>query len=193
MQIKKEDKKDRILKSAEKLFAEKGYANVSISEIAKDAKVGKGTIYVYFSSKEEILDAVALRIFEEFVDGARYALEMSKNLKEFLELLAEKLSKDVENRSKILAMFHRERLKDRSKYREITSEYRKVFMAAYERYRDEFKIPFDEMFAFMRGIFMSAYTMADNITEESIKIFLKKILLCFFDVQKDMDCGSGAS
>ena len=51
----KTDKYDAILRAAEMLFADKGYARVSIAEIAKAAGVSKGLIYHHFPSKEGLL------------------------------------------------------------------------------------------------------------------------------------------
>lgn len=48
--------KKRILDSSTKLFYERGYNNASMDDIAKDIGVTKGTLYLYFKSKEEILD-----------------------------------------------------------------------------------------------------------------------------------------
>jgi len=44
--------------AAFEMFANRGYASTSISDIAKKAGVSKGLIYHYFSSKEEILEAI---------------------------------------------------------------------------------------------------------------------------------------
>ncbi len=57
------NKRERIVASAAKLFGEKGYHNTTTAEIAESAGVAAGTIYIYFSSKEELLVAV----FEEFL------------------------------------------------------------------------------------------------------------------------------
>jgi len=48
-------KPQQILASAISLFIEKGYQNTKIIDIAEAAGVGKGTVYEYFSSKEELL------------------------------------------------------------------------------------------------------------------------------------------
>ena len=48
--------KKRILDSSTKLFYERGYNNASMDDIAKDIGVTKGTLYLYFKNKEEILD-----------------------------------------------------------------------------------------------------------------------------------------
>ena len=57
------NKRERIIAAAGRLFGEKGYHNTTTAEIAEAAGVAAGTIYIYFSSKEELLVAV----FEEFL------------------------------------------------------------------------------------------------------------------------------
>jgi AcrR family transcriptional regulator len=53
--IKKLEKRKQIAKSTCNLFIEKGFVNISISEIAKIAGIGKGTVYEYFANKEDIV------------------------------------------------------------------------------------------------------------------------------------------
>lgn len=55
------DKHERILKAALKVFAEKGFYNTRISEVAKEANVADGTIYLYFKNKDDLL----ISLFEE--------------------------------------------------------------------------------------------------------------------------------
>ncbi len=47
-------KKDLILESAEKVFLEKGFYPAKIEEIAQNAGIAKGTVYIYFKDKESI-------------------------------------------------------------------------------------------------------------------------------------------
>ena len=56
-------KRDLILDVTEALFIEEGDNHISISKIAKKAGVGKGSIYYYFSSRDEIIDALIERIY----------------------------------------------------------------------------------------------------------------------------------
>lgn len=49
------NKEIAIVEAALKLFKEKGFSAVRIADIAREAGVGKGTVYEYFSSKEELL------------------------------------------------------------------------------------------------------------------------------------------
>lgn len=56
--IDKEEKRCDIALSAIELFCDKGIQQTSIDEIAKSAGVAKGTIYLYFKNKEEIVFAI---------------------------------------------------------------------------------------------------------------------------------------
>ena len=49
------DKRERILAAAERVFARRGFFAARVSEIAKDAGVADGTIYLYFKSKDDLL------------------------------------------------------------------------------------------------------------------------------------------
>lgn len=58
---KNSEKYHRIIEAATKIFAKKGFYPAKISEIAKEAQVADGTIYIYFESKDDIL----ISLFEE--------------------------------------------------------------------------------------------------------------------------------
>lgn len=60
-ELEKEQRRMDILKAAEKLFFSKGYDNVSLNEIAKEVKLGRSTLYLYFENKEELFFAIVLR------------------------------------------------------------------------------------------------------------------------------------
>jgi AcrR family transcriptional regulator len=52
------NKKERIIEAAAQVFARSGYSNASIASIARQANIGKGTVYEYFNSKEDLFFAV---------------------------------------------------------------------------------------------------------------------------------------
>ena len=56
--MKSIDKHRKIIRAAIKVFAKKGFFNARISDIAKEAKVADGTIYLYFKNKFDILISV---------------------------------------------------------------------------------------------------------------------------------------
>lgn len=59
----REDKRRRILDAAVGAFARKGFYRTRISDIARAANVADGTVYLYFESKEHLLDG----LFEDFM------------------------------------------------------------------------------------------------------------------------------
>jgi AcrR family transcriptional regulator len=56
-QVRK-SKKNHIIEAAADVFAQRGYAGASVADIAVKAAIGKGTVYEYFSSKEDLFFAV---------------------------------------------------------------------------------------------------------------------------------------
>jgi AcrR family transcriptional regulator len=70
-------RKDRIMKAAAKVFAERGFSNATVRDIADEADMLSGSLYYYFQSKEEIVEEVLadyldlmLRNYTEALDGA---------------------------------------------------------------------------------------------------------------------------
>lgn len=68
-QRERERKEREIIDAARELFFQKGYDSTSVDEIAARLEIAKGSVYMYFSNKEELFYAVAN-------DGMRIALEM---------------------------------------------------------------------------------------------------------------------
>ena len=64
-------KYDRILDALHQLLEEKNIQNISVSDIARKAEIGKGSIYYYFPSKEAILDALIERNYEKPLKTAK--------------------------------------------------------------------------------------------------------------------------
>jgi AcrR family transcriptional regulator len=62
----KENRRNSILKSARKLFFDKGFKSVTVDKIAAKAGVSKGSVYLYFNSKEEIYAAILIADNIEF-------------------------------------------------------------------------------------------------------------------------------
>jgi len=55
-------KRDAILDAARTLFTQKGYEDTTIADLAREARVAVGTVYLYFHNKHEVYTAVALDI-----------------------------------------------------------------------------------------------------------------------------------
>ena len=60
-----DDRQRAILETAERLLDERGYAGVSVDDLARGAGISRPTFYFYFSSKEEVLLALLDRVVAE--------------------------------------------------------------------------------------------------------------------------------
>jgi AcrR family transcriptional regulator len=70
------DKRDRILDAAQNLFVRYGVKRTSIDEVAREAGIAKGTVYLSFKSKAELFAAIADRLCAStLADVQRIALE----------------------------------------------------------------------------------------------------------------------
>ena len=76
---KSNENKKRIIECALKLINEKGFDNVSVSEITKEAGVSKGAFYIHFKSKEDLIEQEINIFYDEF------KLDEAKSKKERLE------------------------------------------------------------------------------------------------------------
>jgi AcrR family transcriptional regulator len=63
------EKQQKIIETAIKMFAEKGYANTSTSEIAKAAGVAEGTIFRHYGTKDNLLLSVMIPFLKEALPG----------------------------------------------------------------------------------------------------------------------------
>ena len=92
------DKREAILNAAVKVFAQKGFFNSKVADIAGEAGIADGTVYLYFKSKDEILHSIFDRAMEEFIsEGKREITEIKeadKRLQRIAELHLEKLGAD---------------------------------------------------------------------------------------------------
>lgn len=82
-------KRDQILSGAHRVFTRMGFDAASMNDITREAQVSKGTIYVYFSSKEELFEALIERERGVLFAGIEAALEVPGQTAEKLRALAE--------------------------------------------------------------------------------------------------------
>jgi TetR/AcrR family fatty acid metabolism transcriptional regulator len=88
-------KRESILRAATSVFARNGYFNSKVADIAREAEVADGTVYLYFKSKEEILHSIFDQNMAEAIASGRVLIEK-------LDDPGEKLRR--------IAMLHLERL-----------------------------------------------------------------------------------
>jgi len=75
--IRQRDHKVQILEAAEKIFAKKGFYTTTMEEVAKEARLAKGTIYLYFDSKEDLFFSVTERKLDILLNKIEEELKKS--------------------------------------------------------------------------------------------------------------------
>lgn len=83
------DKREAILRAAIKVFARNGYFNSKVSDIASEAGIADGTVYLYFKSKEEVLHSVFDRAMEEFISEGKREIAEIQDVREKLRRIAQ--------------------------------------------------------------------------------------------------------
>ncbi|MCK4579425.1 MAG: TetR/AcrR family transcriptional regulator [Candidatus Marinimicrobia bacterium] len=84
-----EDKRQRIIQAAVMVFARNGLERGKIADIANEAGIGKGTVYEYFSSKEDIFIALVEGFFTEMFHDMDALLAMGETPVEKITSLIE--------------------------------------------------------------------------------------------------------
>ena len=69
--MKNQNKRELILDAMQELMSASCVSSISVQEIAQKAGIGKGSIYYYFSSKTEIIEAVIERSYSRVLDEGR--------------------------------------------------------------------------------------------------------------------------
>lgn len=87
----RQERETLILNAAEDVLMEKGYYDSSIDEIAGRVGVAKGTVYLHFPSKEDLVIAIFARDMQAFAQGIQTVIGVKQTAKEKLSALLEYL------------------------------------------------------------------------------------------------------
>lgn len=82
------DKHSKIIDAAIKVFSRKGFYNARISDIAKEAQVADGTIYLYFNNKYDILISLFEEEIGKIILEVKLLIEQESDPREMLRLFA---------------------------------------------------------------------------------------------------------
>jgi TetR/AcrR family fatty acid metabolism transcriptional regulator len=125
--MKSPDKHRKIIRAATKVFAKKGFFNARISDIAKEAKVADGTIYLYFNNKFDILLSVFEQEIGKLIDQVTQLLEKENDPKRRLEIFITNHLEEMKRNRYLAEVIHIE-LRQTSK---LIREYRKNKFSEY--------------------------------------------------------------
>ncbi|MGD2090566.1 MAG: TetR/AcrR family transcriptional regulator [Candidatus Aminicenantes bacterium] len=116
--VDKKEKKDQIVEAAIREFARKGFSRTTINDIATAAGIGKGTVYEYFSNKEEIFHET-FRFFMHSMEPDFQAILISKvpareKLRQILDGFSHLINSEYHNElMELMFEFWSEAIKDK--------------------------------------------------------------------------------
>ncbi len=135
------DKYHRILEAAVKVFAEQGFHQSTVSQIAREAKVADGTIYLYFKNKDDILvqfyQYKTKQIFERFREEVRKADTAVAKLQRLIRCHLTEFQKDRNMAIVYQAETHQSRRIGNELLREMSKMYRDIISEVVELGQEE--------------------------------------------------------
>jgi AcrR family transcriptional regulator len=103
----KRARQQEILKAARALFVSRGFRETTLDEIAHHAEFGKGTLYNYFASKEDLFFGLIEQVIEEMLEIARESVAGPGGVREKLLMYARGLIHYVKDNGELLhVVFH---------------------------------------------------------------------------------------
>lgn len=138
--VDKKEKKDLIIAAAIQEFIKKGFAKTTITDIARTAGIGKGTVYEYFSTKEEIIN----HTFEYFVHSLELdfaqvlisELGPAEKLEQIFNGFADFLDSDSRDMMELMFDLWSESIKGKDSKSLIYTEMSKFYQAYREIFAD---------------------------------------------------------
>jgi TetR/AcrR family transcriptional regulator len=106
--VKTEEKSQAIVDAAARVFREREFHDVSVDDVAAEAGAGKGTIYRYFPTKEELFFVSVLRGLDLLHDSVVSRLSEQASPRERLTVIAAELFRFAWNRRDLLTTLHRD-------------------------------------------------------------------------------------
>ena len=124
-----EAREEAILIAATSLFSEAGVDGARMAEIARQADVAEGTVYLYYKNKHELLEAVVDRFWRELTKGAKLAVTSDAPLVQQLTELASYHLRSLIDDFKIVEITSRARQRHGEPGRQLPQirEYVRVF------------------------------------------------------------------
>jgi AcrR family transcriptional regulator len=145
----KESVKEAILDATDRLLARFGYRKMTVEDIAAEAGIGKGTIYLHFTSKEEVvlshIDRIVERLNSRLTEIARSEITAAERLRSMLLARVlfrfDSVQHYTQSLNDLLAVLRPRVLARRAQYFESEAQ---IFAAVLTAGRDSGELSFDD-------------------------------------------------
>lgn len=115
-EIKRERKREKILDAAAELFSDKNYHEVMMEDVAKLISVAKGTVYNYFTSKEELYFTIMKTRMESLLTLLKQKIETEKSSLDSLRAFVVHLYMFMMRHRKFFLIYQRESLNKQNSF-----------------------------------------------------------------------------
>ena len=182
----REEKKEIILNTALKLFADKGYHATSISAIAKEAGISKGLMYNYFESKESLLIKLYesyLEMFMEMINPNHDDEISNEEMEHFLKAMVDSMGTDSEYWKLYIQMsLQKGVLQVIDEKIEATEMIKNQLALIYKYFAERFENPTHEMLFFssiLKGFSVQYVYAPEYFPQQEIDIFIDRVKRMF--------------
>jgi len=172
--VDKKKKRREIALSCKNLLLKKGFKNITVSELAKVAGVGKGTIYEYFENKEDIVFEIIKIYIEEYNKTLLQRIDSVNDMLEKLLIFFEffyKESDEIKFYKEFLAI---SLISPTQKMKKFKGEVRKIYLDILNKIVDE-RIS-DIVYNAVMGKFIEKETTLNEVNLKEFIIDMYKIL-----------------
>jgi TetR/AcrR family fatty acid metabolism transcriptional regulator len=122
------NKREALLDAATRVFARRGYFHAQVADIAREARVAAGTVYLYFRSKDDLLVSLFERTMRAAIAEGRAALEGVTDPRERLTRIA-RMHLERLGRDRDLAVVFQVELRQSTKFMErFSSSYLRDYL-----------------------------------------------------------------
>jgi TetR/AcrR family transcriptional regulator, cholesterol catabolism regulator len=143
------DRREWIIDEAARLFARNGYASTGISELCDALELGRGTLYYYIGSKEELIVEIHERVVGPLIDDSELIAGMDASPYVRLRLISETLLRlIVEMRDHVWVFLHEHRSlegKNRRRFEERRKKFESVVEGLFDEGRAAGDLVFDDL------------------------------------------------
>lgn len=123
------DRKDLILNTAEDVFAQRGFDEARMDDIAERAGLSKGAIYWYFKKKHDIITALLDRVFRRSINSMRTLASEDATVVVRLTRIGQQISRDYQAMSRLMPValeFYAIALRQRNVRKHLAAMYAEI-------------------------------------------------------------------
>jgi AcrR family transcriptional regulator len=97
-----EERKDQIMNAAEEVFSQKGFSDARMDDIAQETGLSKGTLYLYYKSKDDLIIAILDRLFQREFKAFETLDLTSMSATEAIGIFTDTAAKDIKIMMRLL-------------------------------------------------------------------------------------------